>query len=161
MAKNFTFDAQGYLDELKQMQDAIVPICKMSLYDGAKIALEAVLAEIDKIPDREYPKTGRARGLTEEDKDDLRKGLGISKMRDDSGQITVKIGFDGYGHSTPAWPDGIPIAMLARAICRGTSWLKEYDFVSKAMKNARARIESGIANRIDIQIQKTIGAKNK
>ena len=47
MAKNFTFDAQSYLDELKQMQDAIVPICKMGLYDGARAALDAVLAEIE------------------------------------------------------------------------------------------------------------------
>jgi hypothetical protein len=52
--------------------------------------------------------------------------------------------------------------MIARAICRGTSWLEEYDFVSKAIRKSRAQIESGIANRIDSQIQKTIqGANNK
>lgn len=162
MAKGFTFEAQGYLDELKQMQDAIVPICKMGLYDGARAALDAVLAEIDEIPDRRYTNSGMARGLTKSDKDDLRNGLGISKMRDDSGQITVKIGFDGYGsHSTPTWPNGVPVAMIASALCRGTSWLEKYDFVSKAIRKSSARIESGIANRIDSQIQKTIGENNK
>ena len=162
MAKNFTFDAQSYLDELKQMQDAIVPICKMGLYDGARAALDAVLAEIDNIPDRFYGPNGIAVGLTEEEKNDLRRGLGISQMRDDGGLITVKIGFDGYGsHRTPTWPNGVPVAMIARAICRGTSWLEKYDFVSKAIRKSRARIESGIANRIDSQIQKTIGENNK
>lgn len=158
MAKDFTFEAQDYLNELEQLQTAIVPICKMGLYDGARAALDAVLAEIDKIPDRRYTNSGMARGLTKEDKDDLRKGLGISKMRDDSGQITVKIGFDGYGsHSTPTWPSGVPVAVTARAICRGTSWLEKYDFISKAMRKSGAQIESGIANRIDTQITKTLG----
>lgn len=162
MAKGFTFEAQGYLDELKQMQDAIVPICKMGLYDGARAALDAVLAEIDNIPDRRYINSGMARGLTKSDKDDLRAGLGISRMRDVDGQVSVKIGFDGYGsHSTPTWPNGVPVAMIARAICRGMSWLEKYDFVSKAIRKSRAQIESGIANRIDSQIQKTIGENNK
>lgn len=162
MAKNFTFDAQSYLDELKQMQDAIVPICKMGLYDGARAALDAVLAEIDDIPDRRYTNSGMARGLTDSDKDDLRKGIGISRMRDSGGTITVKIGFDGYGsHKTKTWPSGVPVAVTARAICRGTSWLEKYDFVSKAIRKSRAQIESGIASRIDSQIQKTIGENNK
>jgi hypothetical protein len=162
LAKNFVFDAQSYLDELKQMQDAIVPICKMGLYDGARAALDAVLAEIDNIPDRRYTNSGMARGLTKSDKDDLRAGLGISRMRDVDGQVSVKIGFDGYGsHRTPTWPNGVPVAMIARAICRGTSWLEKYDFISKAIRKSRAQIESGIANRIDSQIQKTIGANNK
>ncbi len=162
MAKGFTFEAQGYLDELKQMQDAIVPICKMGLYEGARAALDAVLAEIDDIPDRRFTNSGMARGLTKTDKDDLRAGLGISRMRDVDGQVSVKIGFDGYGsHRTQTWPNGVPVAMIARGICRGTSWLEKNDFVSKAIRKSRARIESGIANRIDIQIQKTIGENNK
>lgn len=162
MAKNFVFDAQGYLDELKQMQDAIVPICKMGLYDGARAALDAVLAEIDDIPDRRYTNSGMARGLTKSDKEDLRAGLGISRMRDVEGQVSVKIGFDGYGsHSTPTWPNGVPVAMIARAICRGTSWLEKYDFIGKAMGKSRAKIEDKISNRIDYQIQKTIQGANK
>lgn len=162
MAKNFVFDAQDYIAELEQLQKAIVPICKMGLYDGAKVALEAVIAEIDKIPSRRYTASGMARGLTDSDKDDLRKGIGISRMRDSGGTITVKIGFDGYGsHKTKTWPSGVPVAMIARAICRGTSWLEKYDFVSKAIRKSSARIESGIANRIDSQIQKTIGENNK
>lgn len=161
MAKNFVFDAQSYLDELKQMQDAIVPICKMGLYDGARAALDAVLAEIDNIPDRRYSKGGMARGLTNWEKNDLRNGIGVSKMWDADGQVSVKIGFDGYGSCTRNWPDGVPIALTARAICRGTSWLEKYDFVSKALRKSRTKIVEKISNRIDSQIQKTIGENNK
>ena len=157
MAKNFTFDAQSYLDELKQMQDAIVPICKMGLYDGARVAVDAILAEIDNIPDRRFSKGGMARGLTELDKDDLRWGFGISRMWEFDGQVTVKIGVEGYGHETKNWPLGVPIALTARAICRGTSWLEKYDFVSKAIRQSRTKIVEKISSRVDYEIQKTIG----
>ncbi len=153
---------QNYLEELEDIQTAIVPISKMGLYDGARVALDAVLAEIDNIPDRFYGPNGIAVGLTEEEKNDLRRGLGISQMRDDGGLITVKIGFDGYGSRvTDRWHRGVPIAVIARGICRGTSWLAKYDFISRAVRRSSSRIESSIANRIDKQIQKTIGAKNK
>lgn len=162
MTKAFTFNADSYIKEMERLNDAIVPICKMGLYDGARAALDAVLAEIDEIPDRRYTNSGMARGLTKSDKDDLRAGLGISRMRDVDGQVSVKIGFDGYGsHSTPTWPNGVPVAVIARAICRGTSWLEKYDFISKAIRQSRARIEEKIASRIDDQIQKTIGENNK
>ena len=107
-----------------------------AIYAGARIAADAVQSSISSIPvdngwgNPDHPNSG----INVKQKASLHNSFGISKMRNDDGFYNVKLGFDGYNDiKTRRWPKGQPNQMIARSVERGTSWLKSYKFVKKAM----------------------------
>lgn len=145
-----------YLKELEALSAESEEVCKRALYKGADVMASAIKAEISKIPDRTWHSGRIASGLTKEEKEDLASGFGISKMKSADGVIDVKLGFDGYGHKTKKFPSGVPIPLIARSICKGTSWLQKYDFVGKAERAAKASVESKIQQTFDQELEKLI-----
>lgn len=146
-----------YLKELESLSANAEAVCKRALYQGAAVMASAIKSEMAKIPDRSWHSGRIASGLTEEEKADLASGFGISKMRNSDGVIDVKLGFDGYGkHKTRKYPSGVPVPLIARSICKGTSWLQKYDFVGKAERAAKAATESKIQQTFDQELEKLI-----
>lgn len=145
-----------YLKELESLSANSEEVCKRALYQGAAVMASAIKSEMAKIPDRSWHSGRIASGLTKEEKEDLVSGFGISKMRNSDGVIDVKLGFDGYGHKTKKFPSGVPVPLIARSICKGTSWLAKYDFISKAERAAKAATESKIQQTFDSELQKLI-----
>ena len=144
----------AYLKELEALSAESEEVCKRALYQGAAVMASAIKAEMSKIPDRSWHSGRVASGLTAEEKADLSTGFGISKMRNSNGVIDVKLGFDGYGHKTRKYPSGVPIPLIARSICKGTSWLAKYDFIGKAERAAKASVESKIQTTFDQELEK-------
>lgn len=153
--KAMEFEGVGdYLKELEALSAESEEVCKRALYQGAAVMASAIKSEMAKIPDRSWHSGRIASGLTAEEKADLASGFGISKMRNADGVIDVKLGFDGYGHKTRKYPSGVPVPLIARSICKGTSWLQKYDFVGKAERAAKAATESKIQQTFDRELEK-------
>lgn len=128
-----------------------------AVYDGAEIAADMIRQEIQSLPTDEhwgtpeYPKAGPS----QEEKDGLLESFGITPIRNDSGFINVKLGFDGYqGKPTRKYPRGKPNQMIARSVESGTSFMRQTPFMKSAVRKARKRAEAAMARRAEEEIDK-------
>lgn len=143
-----------YLEKLESLEKKdTVPILKSSLYDGAGYVADAIRQEIEAFPGGKKA----SNGPTDKDIADLKQGLGISPMEFKNDDVSVKIGFAGYGHVTKKYPKGVPIPMTARAIIAGTSFRPKDDFVGRAVRKARKQS----INIMDEKINKELERKMK
>lgn len=146
-----------YTKKLSQLSlDVKDKVIGPAIYEGAAIVTEAVQTAISGIPvdnsgwgTPENPQVG----IREIQKAALHYSLGIAKMRDAEGFRNVKVGFDGYNSiKTRRWPKGQPNAMIARALERGTTWLKPYPFMKKAIQASRKKAIGVMQTEIDTRI---------
>lgn len=165
--KRFEFQGlEEYLEKLRGLVDTdeVQNTVGEALYAGAGVVADAIKAEIDNIPVRDAKLYGtpehQLKGLTESQKRGLQDGFGISKMRDDSGYVNVKIGFDGYNSTTTKlWPSGQPNSMVARSLESGTSWLKKNPFITRAVRSSTATAEAKIGEVVENKINELMGDK--
>lgn len=136
------------LDEYQRMianLSASTPaIIKPALYDAAGIVYGAIRQQLEALPVSEtwrqvdYSDYPQPVGIKATQKDGLIKGLGISKMDNKSGVITVRIGFDGYNDQpTKRFPNGEPNALVARELVLGTSRIPRINFIKNAVAASR------------------------
>lgn len=128
-----------------------------AVYDGAKIAADIIRQEIRSLPTDErwgtqdYPKSG----ISQEEKDGLLESFGITPMRNDSGFVNVKLGFDGYqGKPTRKYPRGKPNQMIARSAESGTSFMKPTPFMKRGVSKARKAAKTAMAARVEEEIDR-------
>lgn len=128
-----------------------------AVYDGAEIAADIIRQEIQSLPTdkrwgtQDYPKSG----ISQEEKEGLLESFGITPMRNDSGFINVKLGFDGYqGDPTPKYPRGKPNQMIARSAESGTSFMKPTPFMKRGVSKARKAAKGAMAKRVGEEIEK-------
>ena len=145
----------NYIDKLGNLEFYAEDHVGKAIYEGAKVVADAVDASIDTIPTREK---GSARGVYDYQREGLKNGLGIAKMRNDNGFYNVKIGFDGYnGHVTKSTSSkGQANAMIARSIERGTSFSPPIHFVSKAVNRVKKQAEDAMQKSLEKNIKKTM-----
>ena len=159
MAKIQMQGIDEYIAKLEKIKNP-EGLIKRAVYDGAAVLAEAVLKSIDSIPENNgkyVPGNVMIQGLSREQKQGLREGLGIARMQNDKGFINTKIGFDGYNNvKTKKYPNGQPNALIARAVESGTSRRQKYRFVSKAATSARAAAEQAMADRMDQDLKNTM-----
>lgn len=115
-------------------------IVKRGVYDGMAVVANAIVAGISSIP------TGQ--GITDEDKNGLRAGFGISRIENRGGTINAKTGFAGKNSA------GKYNTAVARSIESGTSWRSKHAFVGTAGRKAKSGAEEAIAKTIDEEINK-------
>jgi HK97 gp10 family phage protein len=116
-----------------------------------------VRAGLNGIPvDDGYRKRGEIRsGLRSVQKAGLSASLGVAPIRNDSGFINVKVGFDGYNNMhTKQYPNGQPNAMIARSIESGTSIMQAHPFVGPAVSKTRKQAEKIMEQSIDKSINR-------
>ena len=130
-------DFDEYLDKLQKLEkDDVVPIMKMSLYEGAGVVVDGIRSEIQSL----YTSNHASQGPMDYEKKALEKGLGISDMESKGDDINVKVGFAGYSsHKTKKYPKGVPVPLIARSILRGTSFRPKNDFVGRAVRKYRKK----------------------
>ena len=118
------------------------------LEDAAKAGANPVADEIRRrlrnLPEDEYRHLGPGEvftGLPESQKEDLLDSLGVTPpQRDRTGFVNVKVGFDGYGSfPTKAYPQGVPNALIARAVESGSSVRQKTPFVRPAVNATRKK----------------------
>lgn len=141
------------LERLTSTREYIGP----TIYKGAEVVANAIKKEINNIPvEMEYsPSSGKKHGITSVQKAGLRDGFGIAKLRDDSGFLNVKLGFDGYnGQKTKKYPNGQPNSVIARSLVSGTSFRAKNDFVGRALRGKKAQAEQVMSRKLDEEIRK-------
>lgn len=123
-----------------KLASAGVPIAKMAVYDGAKVMADEIRRQTGTIPlDRErYLRPGdRYASITPRDRKDLAAHLGITKITYGTGGTRAVIGFAGYGsRKTHAYPNGLPMALLARSLHKGTIVREKSPFIDRAIEAA-------------------------
>lgn len=155
------FTAKGldeYINSLKALED-VEPVINRAVFGGAKIVADEITAEIREIPvvkdnlfgSKDHP----LNGITEDQKNGLLNGFGISHIQNDDGRTFVKIGFAGYNDTkTVKYPSGQPNAMIARSVVSGTSFRKKNNFIQKALSKAKDQAQAEIEQTFQNELEK-------
>lgn len=137
------FEINGLDDVIKQIEKAgkrVVPICKMSVYEGAGIVADAVREELQK-------------ALSGESTGDLEASLGIQEIQDTGSRVETAVGFAGYDRK------GVPNPLKARVINSGRSDTahKKTRFISKAIRRASVPASAKMSEVAREELTKELG----
>ena len=128
--------------------EAGVPIAKMTVYDGARVMADEIRRDTGAIPlDRDrFLKPGeRYAAITSRDRRDLAAHLGITKITSTGSGTRAVIGFAGYGSKkTHKYKKGLPMALLARSLMKGTTVREKSAFIDKAVSKASEEAQSAM-----------------
>lgn len=146
----------SYLQKIDAVTDEAIG---EAVYEMAKVVADSVRASIQALPTVSNEaniatyKKGYSR-LSDEEKQGLLDGFGVSPMQDDGGYINVKLGFDGYNSvKTKKYPKGQPNALIARVTESGSSYRKKTPFIRPAVNAARKPAEKAGQAKIDEKIK--------
>lgn len=122
-----------------------------AVYKGAGVVADAIRTGISGL----RVSKDVHKGVTPIQKKGLADGLGISRMKDESGFINVKIGFNGYNaHVSEKYPKGQPNSLVARSLEKGTSTAPAQRFVAPAVRRTEAAAENAMKDVIESGIEK-------
>ena len=167
MAKIESEGAVKYLEMLKKLTRETDGICKHAVYKGAEVAADTIKQYTAAIPNPPpltkqpyfYVSNGSTdaqellRGLKEEEKQGLIKGLSITKMQKDDGSWNVKVSFGGYNDvKNSSFPKGEPNVMIARSVESGSLIREKTPFVSRAVRACRNKAEQEMEDAIKEKI---------
>lgn len=132
-----------------KISNAGTAVAKMAVYDGARVMADEIRRETGALPvDKERYLSGGQKYavITRRDKRDLAAHLGITKITRTTSGIRAVIGFAGYGsHKTHKYKKGLPMALLARSLMKGTSVREKSPFIDRAVaKSAEPAIAAMI-----------------
>ena len=146
----------NYIEKLGNLELQAHTQMGRAIYEGAKVVADAVKASISTIPTRTK---GSSVGVYDYQREGLREGMGISRLKDDNGYWNVKLGFDGYNsHATKKYPKGQPNAMIARSLEKGTSWSPPCRFVSNTTSRVKPQAEAVMQKTLDEELTKTMNS---
>lgn len=152
-------DATAILMKMNALGNQTDGICKQAIYAGAQILVDQIRANLDALPTDKFrflQDSDRFTGVPEMYKRDLQEDLGIAPMQMDfDGNWNTKIGFEDCGIlETNAYPMGVPLTMLARAVESGSSYRAPTPFVRPAISKARSRAHKAMAQKVEEEIKK-------
>lgn len=149
----------SYISYLQKINAATDEVIGEAVYEMAKVVADSVRASIQALPTVSNEaniatyKKGYSR-LSDEEKQGLLDGFGVSPMQDDGGYINVKLGFDGYNSvKTKKYPKGQPNALIARVTESGSSYREKTPFIRPAVNAARKPAEKAGQAKIDEKIK--------
>lgn len=129
--------------------NAGTPVAKMMVYDGARVMADEIRRETGGLAaDKErFLRPGEKYAvITHRDKRDLAAHLGITKIVKTSAGVRAVIGFAGYGSKkTHKYKKGLPMAMLARSLMKGTEVREKSAFIDTAVSKAGNKAEEAMA----------------
>lgn len=144
-------------------------VAKAALYDGAGVVADALRQAVDTLPtEKMHPVPGMPNGdqygvlnvITEEDKQDLKGGVGIAKFENKRGGVTTAVSFNGYARRTEKkYPKGVPLAMIARSIESGSSTRAKHPFVRPLAKRVQAAALDAMIKGADKRINEIMGGE--
>lgn len=164
MAKLSVSGLAEYQKAIQDLGNAGVRICKLSVYDGARVIADAVRRQLGAIPamaDWEAL-VGYARKekgvITESQKSGLLESMTLTDMRDKGGEIYTKLTWAGYNSTkTRSFPQGQPNLMIAASVEMGTSARRKQPFVRPAVNAVKARAVAAMEKTADAEIKKIMG----
>lgn len=145
----------SYLQKIDAVTDEAIG---EAVYEMAKVVADSVRSGIQALPTVSNQaniatyKKGYSR-LSDEEKQGLLDGFGVSPMQDDGGYINVKLGFDGYNSvKTKKYPKGQPNALIARVTESGSSYREKTPFIRPAVNASKKQAEQAGQMKIDEKI---------
>lgn len=145
----------SYLQKIDAVTDEAIG---EAVYEMAKVVADSVRASIQELTTVSNEaniatyKKGYSR-LSDEEKQGLLDGFGVSPMQDDGGYINVKLGFDGYNSvKTKKYPKGQPNALIARVTESGSSYREKTPFIRPAVNASKKQAEQAGQMKIDEKI---------
>lgn len=162
MAK-ITFKAgEEFARKLSHFAQHSDEIARKALYDAADLVADRVRANLEALPEEKFRflrDTDTAGGPSRSQKKDLLAGFGVTPIRlGRDGWWTVKIGFEGYGSfPTKAYPRGVPLPLLARAVESGSSVRRKTPFIRPAVNSTRKAAVEAMEAVIDEETKKIMG----
>ena len=145
----------SYLQKIGAVTDEAIG---EAVYEMAKVVADSVRSGIQALPTVSNQaniatyKKGYSR-LSDEEKQGLLDGFGVSPMQDDGGYINVKLGFDGYNSvKTKKYPKGQPNALIARVTESGSSYREKTPFIRPAVNASKKQAEQAGQMKIDEKI---------
>lgn len=154
MGKWITYGMEDFLHEVEDINEHFAWFCGHTIYEGANEFANEMRRQIEAIPGRRGPKPFT--GLTLTQKEGLASGLGISHaFTSYDGVRSVTIGFNGYNNlRTDTYRKGQPNVLIARCLVGGTEWQAQYDFVTKATRKAKPKVESIMKDTFEKELAK-------
>ena len=154
MAKWKAVELEEITDMLSEFGDSWRAIAKEALYDGRKVMREALEREVDNIPttakDKYYPDfLTPIRTIRPAEKEGLKQGIRIYKMKSDVDGVSVAVGFEGYNER------GRPNSLIARSLVKGTSVVQPNRFVDRAFNSSIKKCEEVIGKKVEYIATKT------
>lgn len=135
-------------------------IGRMAVYDGAKVIADELRKKINGLPtedNRLLIDGDKFNVITARDKTDLVNSMGVSGIMSEADGVRTVIGFAGYGRrKTKKYPNGLPMAMLARSIESGSSVREKHPFIRKAVNAKKKEAIRAMIERAEYQIKTTM-----
>ena len=148
----------SYIEYLQKINTVTDEAIGEAVYEMAKVVADSVRSGIQALPTVSNQaniatyKKGYSR-LSDEEKQGLLDGFGVSPMQDDGGYINVKLGFDGYNSvKTKKYPKGQPNALIARVTESGSSYREKTPFIRPAVNASKKQAEQAGRMKIDEKI---------
>ena len=143
---------------LKALGGDIEDIQKVAVYNGMAVIRDEVVRQIDSLPvqngylaKKELPRNV----ITDREKRELKKHIGIAQMDNKDGTVSTRISFDGYTDiKTKAYPKGLPAILIARSINSGSSVRGKVPFIRMAQASAKTRAIEAAKNAAYQELQK-------
>lgn len=121
---------------LKSIGGSVEDAQKVAVYNGMAVVRDAVIKQIEALPVQNgyLKKEALPRNvITDREKEQLLKHIGIATMDNKDGTVSTRISFDGYTNIvTKAYPRGLPAILVARAINSGCSVRAKVPFMRQA-----------------------------
>lgn len=148
----------SYIEYLQKINAVTDEVIGEAVYEMAKVVADSVRSSIQALPTVSNQaniatyKKGYSR-LSDEEKQGLLDGFGVSPMQDDGGYINVKLGFDGYNSvKTKKYPKGQPNALIARVTESGSSYREKTPFMRPAVNASKKPAEAAGRAKFDERI---------
>jgi len=123
-------------------------VAKAACYDGAAVLADALRQEIQNLPEQSgyMPEGQRRRVVKPTEKQALLDGMGVTRMEEKNGTVTVRVGFTGYSKlRTKRYPEGLPTPIIAASVAGGSKVREKNDFVRRAGKRAEEAAKAAMA----------------
>ena len=151
-------NGDAYMAKIAKLsQKASEEVCGRAIYEGAAVMIERTKAAVDTLPESRGERGTVEKplaGPSKLQKKALRESVGIAKAKQDGDFVNVKIGFDGYNSmKTKRWPQGQPNQLIARAVERGTSFMRATPFMKKAVSSAKKDVLAAMGAAMDEKIE--------
>lgn len=157
------------LADLKQLKNNLKELAKaktvfkFALWEGASVAADELRAGVNglkRVTDAEAIHAWEKLTptyLSVSQKNGLRSGLGVTKIRLRGSVWSVRIGFDGYNSVvTRRWPKGQPNQMIAASCEHGSSAMLEQPFIRPAFERCEAKIKEAMEDKAKEKIEEIL-----
>lgn len=131
------------------------------LKEGGGIAADYMRSQLNKLHTTDENYRSDKRYASKKEKELLLKEMGVTPVKSKGDNINIKVGFDGYGYPTKAHPDGVPTALIANSINRGTSFLIPQPFINRTMSAGKKEVIAAMQKKFEDETVKIFNQKTK